>query len=242
MNITSLREKCQIDDGWNPYKFISIYITYLFIKAGISPGQVFSIAVVSVLAGGVLLLTQSESFLWILAGLVFVFSGILDKVDGELARFHQISSPRGAYLDGLVDMLRLGLIVIGVSLAGYKFDGLIAPSLGMVLLFTLFIYNFSGKASILIFNNHQRIADFGSYDDPGTRDVKGIKKIGLFLISAFVRDVSLLICLVAEVVIISRLTISFLSVWLLAYTGLFIVGSGVQVLESLERLDGLSPK
>jgi hypothetical protein len=240
MNIEKLRKKCQIDKDKSPYKAISIYITALLLKLGISANQTMILEVLVVLLGGIIIFVIPLSYYWIIAGLLFYLGDILDKANGEIARYWEISSPKGAFLDGLIDTLRLGLVITFVSYGMYKTLGNIFDLiLGYLAIFSLFIYNFSEKSVFLIFNKNKRIANFGAYDDPGTRNVKGIKKVGLLIATAFTRSTTLLICISIDVLLFKFISIRFITLWLFAYSSVFLSGAAVRTYECKNYVDKL---
>ena len=57
--------------------------------------------------------------LLILATLAILFSGLLDVVDGAVARYHNQSSKFGAFLDSTMDRFADAIIYIGIIFGGY---------------------------------------------------------------------------------------------------------------------------
>lgn len=53
-------------------------------------------------------------------GIIFILlSGFLDVVDGAVARYHNKSSPFGAFLDSTMDRISDAIIIIGIVFGGY---------------------------------------------------------------------------------------------------------------------------
>ena len=57
--------------------------------------------------------------LLILGTLAILFSGLLDVVDGAVARYHNRSSKFGAFLDSTMDRFADAIIYIGIIFGGY---------------------------------------------------------------------------------------------------------------------------
>lgn len=80
------------------YRKVSPYVTYIFLKMGISANSATWLSVVSALLGCFMI--SLSKFSYTLIGLFFIqFWYILDHVDGEIARFTKTSSKEGLYLD-----------------------------------------------------------------------------------------------------------------------------------------------
>lgn len=81
-------------------RYISIYLTWIFVKLGFSANTVSGIMILTGLTGIALLLPH---ILWltILGFILVVFFEVLDCCDGEVARWKKESSIKGFYLDGI---------------------------------------------------------------------------------------------------------------------------------------------
>lgn len=94
---------------------VSIYLTWLLLHTGMSPNQVTTLTVLLGLLGAVLLGFAGGG--WALAGgLAFVSHHLVDKVDGDIARFRKVYSIVGVYLDELGHGLAFGGIFIGLGI------------------------------------------------------------------------------------------------------------------------------
>lgn len=93
----------------------SIYITALFIKTRITPNQVSLLSIAVGIVGFFFLLSELPA-LFILGVALFYFNILLDKVDGEVARYKKIFSLRGAYLDEINHLSIPALFFFGVTL------------------------------------------------------------------------------------------------------------------------------
>ena len=80
------------------YRFISKYISFLFIKLNITPNQVTVAHNILEFLSLFLFLT-GEYKLFYITIIILVIGGILDNVDGEIARVTGRTSLKGEYLD-----------------------------------------------------------------------------------------------------------------------------------------------
>ena len=103
--------KSNLDTNW-----ISVKIGKVFSKFGISPDTWTIISLVPAVLGFVSLYYHN-----LIGGMVlFLISGIIDLIDGSVARITGTASDMGAFLDGIVDryveiLLYTGLLLYGVD-------------------------------------------------------------------------------------------------------------------------------
>ncbi len=83
---------------------LSTLLTRLLVRTPLSPNQVTVLSFLVILPG-VYLLSTGERMALIGAGLLIQLSFTLDCCDGEIARLRGLSSPFGAWLDGLFDRI-----------------------------------------------------------------------------------------------------------------------------------------
>ena len=83
---------------------LSTLFTRLLVRTPLTPNQVTVLSFFVILPGAYLLST-GERMALIGAGLLIQLSFTLDCCDGELARLRGLSSPYGAWLDGLFDRI-----------------------------------------------------------------------------------------------------------------------------------------
>ncbi len=108
---------------------ISIRITWLLLHTRVSANQVsWTMIALGTLAGGLVAIENLSTGL--AACLVLYLSFLLDKVDGEIARYRGTESWSGAYLDWLYHRLVPGLFHIGLLFRVY----LRHPSSGLLCL------------------------------------------------------------------------------------------------------------
>ncbi|NLZ92644.1 MAG: hypothetical protein GX922_01310 [Firmicutes bacterium] len=130
MSIQTYRQLCQKNDAENYlldkliFRKISIFITILFIKVGITANQTTFLSLVASLASLYFLTFNTRTALIIAAGLIFSYY-ILDHVDGELARYavqtgKSKPNVKGHYFDVLVHRYSSNLMVFFMSLGIYN--------------------------------------------------------------------------------------------------------------------------
>ncbi len=102
-------------------------------KSKITPNQITVLAFLIGISSGVLVAFEH----YILAIIALAISGILDVLDGTVARLTGKSSPFGAFLDMVLDRLVEGAVVIGFYFAFPQF------SLFYLLFFISVVFNFA---------------------------------------------------------------------------------------------------
>ena len=117
---------------------LSPYITWLFLRLGISANQASVFRLVLVLTIAPLFLCAQPAC-WIAAALACYVTIVLDCVDGELARLQGTASPRGTYLDEFTGIASEGILLSGIALGLYRTLGVHAVvfGLGAVVLMSL---------------------------------------------------------------------------------------------------------
>jgi CDP-diacylglycerol--glycerol-3-phosphate 3-phosphatidyltransferase len=91
-------------------RLIEGYPLKLLIRTGLKPNAVSSLAFSSGLMAGVLL---AVSPFW--GGWATLASGLLDTLDGALARRQNRQSPQGAFLDSVLDRYVDGFLLLGLA-------------------------------------------------------------------------------------------------------------------------------
>jgi CDP-diacylglycerol--glycerol-3-phosphate 3-phosphatidyltransferase len=79
----------------------------------ITPNQVTIAGTVLNLAAGALVIAEPDHLYW--AGIVFVVAGLMDMLDGALARMSQKVTPFGAFLDSTLDRVSEGVILSAIA-------------------------------------------------------------------------------------------------------------------------------
>jgi CDP-diacylglycerol--glycerol-3-phosphate 3-phosphatidyltransferase len=84
-------------------------------RSRITPNAVTIIGFLGICAAAGLAIAR----LWVLASLIFIASGLVDSLDGLLARYQGRVTAFGAFLDSVLDRLAEGVIIgaIGITLA-----------------------------------------------------------------------------------------------------------------------------
>lgn len=128
-SIKELRLVCQAgrraQDTWHG-KYIarpvSIYITALFLKIGLSANVATLIFLLSGIAGSILL-TFADKMLFFTGMLLIELWYILDHVDGEVARYRKQTSVTGFYFDSMSHYISHPMIFLCVGLGLYNAYG-----------------------------------------------------------------------------------------------------------------------
>ena len=126
-SINELRKICQYSKlgktgkyhwfTWYFHRSISIYITKLFLKIGISANQAtlidFFIGII-----GCSFFVFGDPKYWIAGASLLYLSQIFDRVDGEIARYNNTASAAGEYWDNMcgvsVDAYRMACMTFGI--------------------------------------------------------------------------------------------------------------------------------
>lgn len=124
--ISELRKICQSckfarDRRWWRilWRKTSIYITWILLHTGVTADQVSAAAVLLAIVGTILL-AFAPPVIALCGGLVYLIYHLLDKVDGEIARYHEKFSIVGVYLDELGHNLSDAGIFVGLGLHLYR--------------------------------------------------------------------------------------------------------------------------
>ena len=125
-----LRAVCQAgkdaDPGWYfVHRRLSIYVTWLLLHTRVTPNQVTLLMMSTGVVGAALLVPHAAA-LNVAGFLVLYVAFLLDKVDGEIARYRGVSSTRGLLLDRLHHLAIEPL----VFLAAAWHDAAVSGSLG----------------------------------------------------------------------------------------------------------------
>jgi phosphatidylglycerophosphate synthase len=158
--ISELRKICQSDKMLKDSRWwyiwwrkISIYITWVFLHTNITANQVTVLSILLVILGTVLLGFPSP-VIALCGVLTYLMYHLMDKVDGEIARYYQKFSITGVYLDELGHNLAFAGIFVGLGLhlAWQSTDGRIYI-LGAAMVGALFMVmiRYNKSAGFLLF-------------------------------------------------------------------------------------------
>ncbi len=114
-----LRALCQAgkeaDPGWYfVHRRLSIYVTWALLHTPVTPNQVTGLMMLAGVAGAALLVPHSAAAN-IAAFAVLYLAFLLDKVDGEIARYRRVSSVKGLMLDRLHHLVVEPLIFLAAA-------------------------------------------------------------------------------------------------------------------------------
>ncbi|MFA5166008.1 MAG: CDP-alcohol phosphatidyltransferase family protein [Candidatus Paceibacterota bacterium] len=99
-----------LDTKRHLFKGLEGFVANTFAKLPLSANQYTYLSIVFVLISAYLII--SREFYWALA--FFALSGLMDFVDGSVARAKGTSGPFGAYLDTVVDRYIEGIIIVSL--------------------------------------------------------------------------------------------------------------------------------
>lgn len=108
--------KTDADRRWSyrAFRAVSIYVTWALLHTGVTPNQVTILSLV-VAAAGLVLVALPAASLAITGCILLLLYHLLDRVDGELARYQQRYSLLGVYLDNAGHYLTGGGLLIAAS-------------------------------------------------------------------------------------------------------------------------------
>ncbi len=117
-----LRAAVKAEDGFFTTFFVSTYSRYLArwsARRGFSPDQVTAASMLlGVLAA--LGFASGQRVGWIAGAIALQFAFALDCVDGQLARYARVSTPRGAWLDAVFDRGKEYVAYLGLAVGGIR--------------------------------------------------------------------------------------------------------------------------
>lgn len=127
-------EKRQSDGPWTRLVLrpLSYPGAWLFLRLGFSPNAVTYLSAALCVAGFVCLAAGGAMAAWIGFAFFFVF-GILDCVDGNMARVLGTASPWGEWVDALGGYTAYAAILLGLGVAADASVGAVLPGTGLVL-------------------------------------------------------------------------------------------------------------
>jgi CDP-alcohol phosphatidyltransferase len=118
--------------GWLFTRRISIYVTLLVSRTSVTPNQLTFSSIFIGLAAA-LLWTIGSHLCFIIGGILFQLMYLFDCVDGELARYKNMSSPKGAYVDFVGHYFTGFAMIVGASLGLTKSLGIVMLYFGLVI-------------------------------------------------------------------------------------------------------------
>ena len=101
------------------YRKLSIPITRKLALTGVTPNQITIFDFLLVILSAILISTGKYEY-FIVSAFLIQFSGILDCVDGGLARIKKLESQFGEWFDRVTDKLKELIIYTGLAMAYYQ--------------------------------------------------------------------------------------------------------------------------
>jgi phosphatidylglycerophosphate synthase len=237
-SIRELTDKTQADKraksfplmwGYSWHRNISIYLTWFLLKIfpRIKPQQVSCLMIVIGLVGAlaILLGPNFTSKALVISGFLAIYlSFLLDKSDGEIARFKHIYPLRGVYLDELYHTL----VPISMLIAVY-FMNVLGSLRGMgflmlAVILTLLI-RYHRKVSLMLFVKSNKLITEGKVEQyEGNKYMKTVFNFFPIKISSIVERFDVVLILLFSAWILEHyLGITILPQYLVVYTFLSLV-------------------
>jgi len=96
------------------YRPLGVWFAGVLSKTAITPNQVSVLCLLSGLIGSAIIMLGSELYLRIIAAVFICLVPFLDIVDGTLARYKNMMSKKGGWLDGVIDRLLDGVFIFAM--------------------------------------------------------------------------------------------------------------------------------
>lgn len=108
--------KTEADHRWTyrVFRYLSIYVTWALAHTGVTPNQV-TIASLVIAGAGLVLVAMPGAWLAVAGGALLLLYHLLDRVDGELARYRGRFSLLGVYLDNAGHYLTAGGLLVAAA-------------------------------------------------------------------------------------------------------------------------------
>jgi len=125
------------------YRKISMNITKLLIKTNITPNQVTFLSLVFALIAAVFFFLSYYGYKYLVIGAIFTQIALLfDYVDGEIARYKNLTSKFGGWFDCIADRIKYISMISALSISLYlKTANPIVLILGMFSILNLLMMN-----------------------------------------------------------------------------------------------------
>ncbi len=123
--------KSKDDEWWSSFVTspIAIIVNYAVVEhPWITPNRVTAMAFLVAIAASVFVIAGGFSN-FIIAAVLIHLSHVLDCMDGQLARYRQVSSPLGSYYDRITDQMQVAMWFGAVGYAAYHQTGTVTPVL-----------------------------------------------------------------------------------------------------------------
>lgn len=123
--------KSKDDEWWSSFVTspIAIIVNYAAVEhPWITPNRVTAMSFLVAIAASVFVIAGGFSN-FIIAAVLIHLSHVLDCMDGQLARYRQVSSPLGSYYDRITDQMQVTMWFGAVGYAAYHQTGTVTPVL-----------------------------------------------------------------------------------------------------------------
>jgi len=123
--------KSKDDEWWSSFVTspIAIIVNYAAVEhPWITPNRVTAMSFLVAIAASVFVIAGGFSN-FIIAAVLIHLSHVLDCMDGQLARYRQVSSPLGSYYDRITDQMQVAMWFGAVGYAAYHQTGTVTPVL-----------------------------------------------------------------------------------------------------------------
>ena len=101
-----------------PFRYISTIFTSFLIKTNITPTKVTIISFIFSILAAINFATGEYKYT-ILGAIFLQIAFILDLIDGEIARYKNLKSEFGGWLDSISDNLMLFAVCVGIAIGSF---------------------------------------------------------------------------------------------------------------------------
>ena len=123
------KTKSKDDEWWSSFVTspLAIIANYAAVEQPwITPNRITAISFLVAIASSIFVIVGGFSN-FIVAAVLIHLSHVLDCMDGQLARYRQVSSPLGSYYDRITDQVQVTLWFGAVGYAAYHQTGSVTP-------------------------------------------------------------------------------------------------------------------
>ena len=109
---------------------LSYVLTIPFLKTNLTPNQISLLSIVPLFIGTFIFSVSSNLYLVVIGWVCFFLWNLLDGVDGNIARYKNISSPMGSVIDAMAGYAAMYLSYFGMGIVASRYTDtmLISPT------------------------------------------------------------------------------------------------------------------
>lgn len=111
-------------------EYIESPISSIFHSLGISPNMITILGLLISIAASYLIYRGD----FLIAGILILISGLMDMIDGALARKYANASPYGAFLDSVIDRISEATLLFGILLFYLDQSGIYSSEIKLLFL------------------------------------------------------------------------------------------------------------